>query len=104
MASLTPIGVMITRFFPGRAGLANAVAISGMALGQLVIIAALAVVLAPMMSKRLSPDSLGTATREPLKALTLTAYPHALWSGGKGAFRDRFLASQVGLGRNRQVA
>lgn len=45
MASLTPIGVMITRFFPGRAGLANAVAISGMALGQLVIIAGLAVVL-----------------------------------------------------------
>lgn len=46
MASLAPIGVMVTRFFPGRTGLANAVAIAGMALGQLVMIAGLAAVLA----------------------------------------------------------
>lgn len=46
MASLAPIGVMVTRWFPGRTGLANAVAISGMALGQLVMLAGLAAVLA----------------------------------------------------------
>ena len=46
LASLAPIGVMVTRWFPGRTGLANAVAISGMALGQLVMIAGLAAVLA----------------------------------------------------------
>ena len=45
LASITPIGVMVTRFFPDRTGLANAVAISGMGVGQLVIIAGLATVL-----------------------------------------------------------
>ena len=45
LASITPIGVMVTRFFPDRAGLANAVAISGMGVGQLIIIAGLAAVL-----------------------------------------------------------
>ena len=38
-ASLIPVGVMVTRAFPGAAGLANGVAISGMSLGQLVVIA-----------------------------------------------------------------
>jgi predicted MFS family arabinose efflux permease len=46
MASLAPVGVMITRAFPGRAGFANSAAISGMCVGQLVVIAALAAVLA----------------------------------------------------------
>jgi MFS family permease len=46
LSSIAPIGVMVTRWFPGRTGLANAVAISGMALGQLVMIAGLAAVLA----------------------------------------------------------
>jgi predicted MFS family arabinose efflux permease len=45
VASLTPVGVMVTRTFPGRAGLANAAAISGSSLGQLVMIAVLAGVL-----------------------------------------------------------
>lgn len=45
LASITPIGVMVTRFFPSRAGFANAVAISGMGVGQLIIIAGLAAVL-----------------------------------------------------------
>jgi len=43
--SITPVGVMVTRAYPGRVGLANAVAISGMSVGQLVMIAALAFVL-----------------------------------------------------------
>jgi predicted MFS family arabinose efflux permease len=46
MASLTPVGVMVTRAFPGRAGFANSAVISGMCLGQLVMIAALAALLA----------------------------------------------------------
>jgi MFS family permease len=44
-ASLIPVGVMVTRAFPKRTGIANAVVISGMSVGQLVIIAMLAAVL-----------------------------------------------------------
>jgi predicted MFS family arabinose efflux permease len=44
-ASITPVGVMVTRAFPGRTGLANAVVSSGMSVGQLVMIAILAAVL-----------------------------------------------------------
>ena len=46
MASTIPVGVMVTRAFPGRTGLANSVALSGMCVGQLVIIAILAAILA----------------------------------------------------------
>lgn len=45
MASTIPVGVMVTRAFPGRTGLANSVALSGMCVGQLVIIAILAAIL-----------------------------------------------------------
>ncbi len=44
-ASLTPVGVMVTRAFPEKTGFANAVVFSGMGVGQLVMIAALAAVL-----------------------------------------------------------
>ncbi len=44
-ASVAPVGVMVTRAFPARTGLANAAASSGMTVGQLVIIAVLAAVL-----------------------------------------------------------
>jgi len=44
-ASLVPVGVMVTRAFPTRAGIANAAVMSGMSVGQLVMIAALAVVM-----------------------------------------------------------
>ena len=44
-ASLVIVGVIVTRAFPGRAGLANAVAVSGMSVGQLVMIAILAAVM-----------------------------------------------------------
>jgi MFS family permease len=47
-ASVIPVGVMVTRLVPGRTGLANAIVISGMSLGQLVMIAALAAVLVTM--------------------------------------------------------
>jgi len=44
-ASLIPVGVMVTRAFPSRAGIANAVVMSGMSVGQLVMIASLAAVM-----------------------------------------------------------
>src|SRR5437588_622897 len=44
-ASLVVVGVIVMRIYPGRAGLANALAISGMSVGQLVLIALLASVL-----------------------------------------------------------
>jgi predicted MFS family arabinose efflux permease len=43
--SITPVGVMLTRRFGARAGVANSIAISGMGLGQLVILSGLSVVL-----------------------------------------------------------
>ena len=36
--SVAPIGVLVSRWFPNRLGLANSIAISGMGMGQLVII------------------------------------------------------------------
>jgi predicted MFS family arabinose efflux permease len=45
IASIAPVGVMVTRWFPGRAGIANAITTSGIGVGQLVIISALAAVL-----------------------------------------------------------
>lgn len=47
-ASLTPVGVMVTRAFPHRAGFANAAVMSGMSLGQLVMIAGFAGLLTTM--------------------------------------------------------
>ena len=44
-ASIIPVGVMVTRAFPKRTGLANAVVSSGMSVGQLVVISILAAVL-----------------------------------------------------------
>jgi MFS family permease len=48
LASLTPVGVMVTHAFPDRTGLANAAVISGTSIGQLVIIAALSALLNPL--------------------------------------------------------
>jgi predicted MFS family arabinose efflux permease len=44
--SVTSVGVMVTRAFPGRTGLANGLVMSGMSMGQLVMIALFAAVLA----------------------------------------------------------
>ena len=44
-ASMIPVGVMVTRAFPTRTGIANAVVMSGMSVGQLVMIATLAAVM-----------------------------------------------------------
>jgi predicted MFS family arabinose efflux permease len=42
---MAPVGVMVTRVFPQRTGIANAVVMSGMSAGQLVMIATLAAVM-----------------------------------------------------------
>lgn len=47
-ASMIPVGVMVTRAFPGRPGMANSMAMSGMTAGQLVMIATLAAVMLTM--------------------------------------------------------
>ena len=44
-ASLIPVAVLVTRAFPHRTGIANAAVMSGMSVGQLVMIAGLAAVL-----------------------------------------------------------
>ena len=44
-ASLVPIGVLVTRMVPDRAGLANALIMSGMSVGQVVVIATMTAVL-----------------------------------------------------------
>ena len=41
--SVTPIGVLLSRWFPHRLGMANSIAISGMGVGQLLVISVLAV-------------------------------------------------------------
>lgn len=41
--SITPIGVLLRRWYPARMGMANSIAISGMGLGQLVVISGLSV-------------------------------------------------------------
>jgi len=46
VASPIPVGVLTTRLFPGNAGLANAIVNSGMGVGQLIMIASLALILA----------------------------------------------------------
>ncbi len=46
IASIAPVGVMVSRRFPGRTGFANAVTTSGIGIGQLFIISALTAALA----------------------------------------------------------
>ena len=45
LASIGPVSILVTSRYPGRMGLANGIAISGMAVGQLVMVAAMAAVM-----------------------------------------------------------
>lgn len=49
-------------------------------------------ILAPYMSHRLSPHNLMPSGNAPLAELRLADYNDRLWTGGKGAFRDVFVA------------
>ena len=59
--SITPIGVLLSRWYPHRMGMANSIAISGMGLGQLLVISLLAAQLA-VLGWRGSFFALGLAT------------------------------------------
>ncbi|MGE0626360.1 MAG: MFS transporter [Hyphomicrobiaceae bacterium] len=45
IASIAPVTVLVTRWFPERAGMANSIVVSGMSVGQLVMVAGMAAVL-----------------------------------------------------------
>ena len=45
IAATTPVAVMVTRAYPHKAGMANAIALGGMGVGQLVVVAVLAAVM-----------------------------------------------------------
>ena len=59
--SVTPVGVLLSRWYPHRMGMANSVAISGMGVGQLLVISVLAVQLTTL-GWRGSFLALGVAT------------------------------------------
>ena len=59
--SVTPVGVLLSRWYPNRMGMANSIAISGMGVGQLLVISVLAVQLT-VIGWRGSFLALGVAT------------------------------------------
>ena len=59
--SITPVGVLLSRWYPHRMGMANSIAISGMGVGQLLVISVLAVQLTTL-GWRGSFLALGVAT------------------------------------------
>ncbi|KAA3632282.1 MAG: MFS transporter [Proteobacteria bacterium] len=71
--SITPIGVVISRVFPHRIGLANSVAISGMGIGQLIVIFGLAhqIEIIGWRGSFLLLGGLGAALLIPLAALAM---------------------------------
>ena len=70
--SITPIGVLLSRWYPQRMGMANSIAISGMGLGQLLIISVLAGLLV-QLGWRGSFLALGIATLVCVLPLALLA-------------------------------
>jgi predicted MFS family arabinose efflux permease len=82
-ASVPTVGVMVTRAFPTRTGLANAVVMSGMSVGQLVMIAMLAAVMVTL-SWRSVYLLLGVACLAPLPLL-IVAIPKSTPTQAKAA-------------------
>ena len=70
--SVTPIGVLLSRWYPHRMGMANSIAISGMGVGQLLVISVLAVQLTTL-GWRGSFLALGVATLVCVLPLVLVA-------------------------------
>ena len=70
--SVTPIGVLLSRWYPHRMGMANSIAISGMGVGQLLVISILAVQLTTL-GWRGSFLALGIATLVCVLPLVLVA-------------------------------
>ena len=87
--SITPVGVLLSRWYPHRMGMANSIAISGMGLGQLLVISLLAAQLAAF-GWRGSFLALGLATLVcvlPLVLLARRAADPAPATGPDGASR-----------------
>ena len=97
-ASMAPVGVMVTRAAPGQAGLANAVAMSGISVGQLVMMAALTVAL--VSSGWRSVFGWLALAHACLLALLLLALPAYAQQGGGAAAPDGL--SLRGAARTRQ--
>ena len=70
--SITPVGVLLSRWYPHRMGMANSIAISGMGVGQLLVISVLAAQLAAF-GWRGSFLALGIATLVCILPLVLLA-------------------------------
>lgn len=79
--SITPVGVILTRWYPDRAGMANSIAISGMGVGQLLVIAVLTSQLM-LIGWRGSFVSLGIATIALVLPVVLIAGRGAPAGGG----------------------
>ncbi len=85
--SVAPIGVMVSRWFPERLGTANSIAISGMGIGQLVIILLLTSQLEVLgwRGSFLALAGLGLVLIVPLVLLKIPLTAPAEASGGKGS-------------------
>ena len=81
--SVTPVGVLLSRWYPHRLGMANSIAISGMGLGQLLVIAALAAQLAHI-GWRGSFLALGAATLVCILPVVLVARRTAVPAADSG--------------------
>ena len=90
IAATTPVAVMVTRAYPHKAGMANAIALGGMSVGQLVVVAVLAKVMVTI-GWRSVYIWLGAA-HFVLIPLILAAVP-----GREAAAQARSAASQQGM-------
>ena len=99
--SVTPIGVLLSRWYPHRMGMANSIAISGMGVGQLLVISVLAVQLTTL-GWRGSFLALGLATLVCVLPLVLVAgrtAPPAPAPGRSPGGRASPLAAGTGAAR-----
>ncbi|HEU0159624.1 MAG TPA: MFS transporter, partial [Hyphomicrobiaceae bacterium] len=102
IASITPVSLLVSRAFPEKAGLANGVVSAGMSAGQLVVIAAFAVLLAQAGWRALF--FWAALAHLALLPLLLIALPKGLASGQDASSRGQPQASLTlaGAVRTRQ--
>ncbi len=96
--SVTPVGVLLSRWYPHRLGMANSIAISGMGLGQLLVISALTAQLASI-GWRGSFLALGAATLVCILPVVLvarrTAIPAADLGREAGTLREALASRRL---------
>ena len=108
--SVTPVGVLLSRWFPHRMGMANSIAISGMGVGQLLVILVLAVQLTTF-GWRGSFLALGVATLVCVLPLVLAMAkagpapaPAASPAPGRGGGPGKGMGEGTGTGTGAPVA